>query len=656
MLHIDGPFVAAAILAFWALAAAEAGSISVWPVDPHVRVFRDTERPAASPDALRLRAARNEYEPGQFAIRSAQPLKDVRVELSPLEGPEGHRIGPEQLSWSFVGFIPLTKNTPLAEHLRVRAAPCEVPDPLLDARGLDLPADTTQPVWLTIRVPRDAAPGVYKGQVTVAAGATQASIPVELAVRPFALPDERHLFVTNWFSTGNIAKAHKVAPRSEPFWALLERYARNMAEHRQNVFEAPWALVEVTRDADGKLSFDYQQFDRFVELFLKAGVADRIEITHVGSFGEGGWSGSEIVLSRVAARDRGAPGAGDGSGKTVRLSPEEGLRPLLADIERHLAERGWLDKAMIHVADEPSLNNVESWRRASDFVHQAAPRLRRIDAIETLDFTGALEVWVMKLSHFDRWRQAYEARRAGNEFWFYLCCHPYGSTYPNRFLDYPLAAIRVLHWINFTEDLPGYLHWGLNHWRDEPFGAPPDNLPPGDTHVVYPGTNGPLNSIRWEIQRESLEDYEYLRLLAARTAELKRRLGAAAAFLHPDRRARELARGVVPAITDWERDPARILAVREAVADEIVALETEPLLLVETEPPAGSRLVQGPIAVEVRGVTTPGAAVKVAGRPVQVSPDGSFAAISHSAKPELTIEAEHNGKTKTVTRSFSVQP
>jgi hypothetical protein len=629
--------------------AAGRQGVAVWPVDPHVKVFRDAE--PAPPGPVTLRAARNEYEPGQIAFRAEEPLEGVRVEIGPLVHEDGGAsIGGDSVACSFVGFIPLTKNTRDSEKLQLRAAPCEVPDPLLDARTIDVEPGSAQPVWITVRVPEDARPGTYRGEVVVVTGDDRAALPVELAVDPFVLPDERHLPVTNWFNVRNIANAHHVELWSEPFWAILERYAANMAAHRQNVAYTPWTLIEITQGADGALSFDYRRFDRFVELFEKAGAADWVEITHVGHFGPGGWGGHQIVFRKVTATN-------GQTGESVALGPEEGLAPLLADLQRHLAERGWLDKAMIHVADEPSINNIASWRRASEFVHRAGPRIRRIDAIETIDFGGALEVWVPKLSHFERWREAYEARRGENELWYYICCHPYGNVYPNRFLDYPTTCVRVLHWINFAEDLSGYLHWGLNHWGEDPFGTPRDRLPPGDTHVIYPGSAGPLSSIRWEIQRESLEDYEYLHLLAAKTAERKGRLGAAAAFLEPRRRARELCRRVVPSIAAWERDPARIAATRHAIADEIIALDQAPLLLVQTEPPAGSTLINGPIVVEVRGIVEPGAKVTVGGRRVEVRDDGTFACTArpNAETGELPIEAEHERQKKVAVRRFVVR-
>jgi hypothetical protein len=621
---------------------APGGSLAVWPVDPHVKVFRDAPPQPSGP--IKLRAARNEFEPAQFAVRSGAPIQGLRVELSPLRHAEGKgTIGPEHLRWNFLGFIPLAKNTPVSETIQVRKAPCELPDPLLEARSIDLAPNTTQPVWITVFVPKDAPAGRYRGEAKVIAGETGAAMPIELAVDPFTLPDQRHVLVTNWFTSGNIAKSHKVEPWSEAFWAVLDRYARNMAAHRQNVALAPWDLVDVVRQTDGKLAFNYARFDRFVEVFQRAGVSDGIEITHVGG-GKNGW-GTDIQFSSVHAHDR-------KTGKSVTLAPEEGLFPLLADLEKHLDQRGWLGKAMIHIADEPCLMNLDSWKTASALVHRAAPRLRRIEAIEMSEAQGELEIWVPKLSHFDRWREAYEAQRKGNEFWFYICCHPYGNIYPNRFLDYPLSRVRVLHWMNFSEDLQGYLHWGWNFWGKDPFGTPSANLPPGDTHVVYPGSQGPLDSIRWEIQRESLEDFEYLHLLMTKTAAVQKQLGPAARCFDPQRRALELSRRVVRAVSDTEVDPAKIEAARRAIADEILAIDQPPLLLIRTEPTENTVLVEGPISVEVRGATEPGAKVKVNGSPVAVHADGSFRALAGS---KVRVEAEHEGKKKVVTRTFQVR-
>ena len=72
--------------------------------------------------------------------------------------------------------------------------------------------------------------------------------------------------------------------------------------------------------------------------------------------------------------------------------------------------------------------------------------------------------------------------------------------------------------------LRGYLHWGLNQYHADPFAqsvvhhpspvATPNNfLPAGDTHIVYPGKDGPLSSLRFEAHRIGIEDFEMLRRL-----------------------------------------------------------------------------------------------------------------------------------------------
>jgi len=47
-------------------ATANGEGMSVWPVDPHVKVFRDLE--PAPTGTVSLRAARNEHEPVQVSV------------------------------------------------------------------------------------------------------------------------------------------------------------------------------------------------------------------------------------------------------------------------------------------------------------------------------------------------------------------------------------------------------------------------------------------------------------------------------------------------------------------------------------------------------------------------------------------------------------
>jgi len=119
----------------------------------------------------------------------------------------------------------------------------------------------------------------------------------------------------------------------------------------------------------------------------------------------------------------------------------------------------------------------------------------------------------------------------GGELWCYTCCVP-GGRYLNRLLDQSLLRPRLMHWANHHYGLKGYLHWGLNHYApdQDPFErsvvtqSGDKKLPAGDTHIVYPGSDGPWSSMRLEAMREGIEDYELLARVAAKDAAAARRI------------------------------------------------------------------------------------------------------------------------------------
>jgi hypothetical protein len=108
--------------------------------------------------------------------------------------------------------------------------------------------------------------------------------------------------------------------------------------------------------------------------------------------------------------------------------------------------------------------------------------------------------------------------------WCYYCCGPRGP-YLNRLLDTPLAKIAMHGFLFYRWPFRGFLHWGYNYWYEsqtrnliDPYTVQ-DGLAWsrgwafGDTFEVYPGENGPVDSIRWEVFGESLQDYRLLQTL-----------------------------------------------------------------------------------------------------------------------------------------------
>jgi hypothetical protein len=308
----------------------------------------------------------------------------------------------------------------------------------------------------------------------------------------------------------------KPFPKKETpdYWELLRRYARDMAEHRQNVARAaPLQLVDYA-GSGARMRFDFRRFDQWVKIFIDEGFA-MIEGQQLG-WRKGDWNGP-FVVSTYVVKD----------GKTVeeRVDPtspqaDQFYSQFLPALQQHLRQRGWADRYVQHVADEPNDANAESYRAMAALVRKYAPGMRTLDAGYTTKLEGAVDIWVPHIDTLHKNIAYYQARKTkGEEVWFYTCVAAQGE-YANRFMEQPLLKTRLLHWINYRYGVTGYLHWGYNYWTADPFADPVDVregnfvLPAGESWIVYPGKDGVIDSIRFEAMRDGIADYELFSQLA----------------------------------------------------------------------------------------------------------------------------------------------
>ena len=621
--------------------------LECFAVSDLVRIFSDGYHCPAPGEVIEIFGIRKEYLSAQCVIKANQDLKGVTVSLSPLRHIERSASLPSAaISWNFVGTIPIAENTPKYRKTDlIRTAPARFPDYLMEQRQISLKKDEYRAVYLTVHVPRDAEQGDYEASLTVRSDHGSALLPLHLTIYPLTLPDERHLMVTEWYTTRKFGQFHGIGSSdSEEFYKMLSLYARNMAEHRQNVFRVSLDLIESSLGEDGKLQFDFSRFDKWTDVFWNTGRMDLLETGFVARFGEGGWSSNEIVLRDFRVRS---------ANGTVTMPGEKFLPHFLPALEKHLRTKGWLEKTVFHIADEPSNHNVMSWRQASQFVHRHAPTLRRIDAIETPHCFGRLEIWVPKLDYLDTWYDVYrKAQAQGNELWFYTVGIFQRGSHPNKTVDVPLIESRILHWLNYRFGLKGYLHWGFNHWTDDPFEDPGRHR--GDGWHVYPKQDGLLNSLRWEQMRNGIQDYEYFWLLEKKIRAMKTQLSERLFMIDPSLRGVEIASQVVKTMSDYNKEPQALYAAKRQIIDELLSLDRAPQLLVQTTPLEHS-VVANDCMIDLYGWAEPGTRITVGGKELPVSPDGLFMEnVRLSRDNMVVVEAELGQNKKTIIRSFGV--
>lgn len=542
-------------------------SFDVWVQDSLTKVFKDSVKPEDATREVSIDAVRNESEAAQIVVRPFEDIDAFRVYVTGLQH-ESNEYALTKVYARFVGYVPVKRNTPDTppEEL-IRKAPGLFPDPLLEEQTIKLKKRENQPIWLTVHIPKDAPSGNYHGELTLK-GYDEENVKVHLKVHDITLRDERTLELSNFLSPYNISKFHRVELWSEEYWALLRAYARNLAEHRQSSIITP--ILELTRiyKGDGCLEFDFQLLDRWINLFREVGVIGIVEGGYLAGRPpktvEGWWTVPEFLSASYLVLNR------DGSiayvQEPVKVSNpvfEEFISQFMPTLQKHLEDIGLLDNYFQHIADEPIDRNAESYKYIVNLVGKYAPKIKIIEASTCKQLVDYINVVVPLLDDYDRNMSFYEERKKkGNEIWFYTCLSPTGR-YPNRFIDYSLVKVRILHWINFKYGLKGYLHWGYNYWTENPFedveNEPhhPFPLPPGDAFIVYPGKSGPLDSIRFEALRDGVEDYEMLKMLAERKG-LDEAIG--------------LCSMAVKNITKYVRTSRELLSVRLKLIEELESL------------------------------------------------------------------------------------
>ena len=630
-------------------AATQGPPFECFAVSDLIRVFEDSYGCPRPRTAIEIFGIRNEIVSAQCVIQANEPLDRVAVTVSPLVNDEHSVSMPESaIEWNFVGCIRISENTPKHKGTDlIRPAPARFPDYLAEERAVSLEQDGYKAVFLTVRIPRNATAGRYKGTVTVNSNRGSRSLPLRLRVYPLTLPDERHLMVTKWYTTSKFRQFHGIDSRDpEKFYQMLALYAQNMAEHRQNVFRVSLDLIASKRHGGDRFEFDFSKFDKWADIFWSTGRMDLLETGFVARFGEGGWSSREILLRDFRVLD-------ESTGRTVTVPGKEFLPRFLPALEDHLREKNWLDKTVFHIADEPSNHNVMSWREASDYVHRWAPALRRIDAIETPHCFDRLEIWVPKLDHLATWHGAFKnAQDQGNELWFYTVGIFQRGSYPNKTADVALIESRLLHWLNYRFGLKGYLHWGFNSWTDNPFEDPGKHR--GDGWQVYPKKDGLLCSLRWEQMRNGLQDYEYLWLLEDKISRIRAGLGERLSIIDPSRRGVEIASQVVKSMDTYTKDPNTLYAAKEQIIEELLDLDRAPRVIVQTNPPEHTAVGYG-CAIDLYGWAEPGARITIGGREVPVAADGLFMEnVRLSRDNTIVVKAENDGDRKVIVRSFGV--
>ncbi len=495
--------------------------LDVWLAENSRRYYPDS--PSLRCRTLRLDSALNEGSSFQVLMRHDDPLPK-KIEVS-VQGPEGW-----QLRVRRVGYIPV-------RHLNVYPLPLSandqeggdkipgyVPDPLFEEEKILLPSRETHAFWISVRPSEDAVAGEYKLTVSIAGEKGHVrKLHTRLLLYPLRLEERRDFRITHWFYADSIFAWYKLRPFSEEFWQLCEKFVVNYAAHGLDTLyvpvftppldgvKLPTQLLGVEKIGESQYRFDWSAVKRWVEMARAQGIS-HFEWSH--PFTQ--W-GAEFAIRIYKGQGLDEVLLWPPDTKATSTIYRTFLEQYLPELHTFLQQEKLLDCSFFHISDEPhGETHLENYRQARQLLQELAPWMKTMDALTDITYAH-LNLTDMPVPSITT---ALSFLEAGLDCWCYYCCGPRGP-YLNRLLDTPLAKIAMHGFLFYRWPFKGFLHWGYNYWfrsqtRElvDVFTLQDGDKWPGwaygDTSVVYPGPEGPIDSLRWEIFAEALQDYRLL--------------------------------------------------------------------------------------------------------------------------------------------------
>ena len=556
--------------------------VGLWWASSGWKVSRTRPVPKEEGKAVLIRAAKNETEAAQLVLRPATPLHGLTAKAGDLTGPNGALLSAGRVDILRVRYVEVKQPT---DPTGV-AAPW--PDPLPPFRGpIEVPAGTNQPLWVRVHIPTDAVAGVYTGHIQLRAKGYEADAPLEVEVYNFKLPRRMTCTTSFGFSFRNVVRYQKLTtPLLQR--AVLERYLEDFSAHHISPYDpAPLDPFKVTWEGL-QPHFDWTAWDAAMEHAIDD-LGFNAFVVPIQGMGGGTY------------HDRRKPTLLGYSEDTP--SYRQAFRAYVQAVQEHLREKGWLDKAYVYWFDEPEPKDYAFVMNGFRKLRESAPDLRRMltEQVEG-ELVGGPNIWCPVSYAYD-FKRAEPRRRAGDTFWWYVCTGP-KAPYATLFIDHPATELRVWLWQTWKNKIEGILVWQTNYWTsgaaypkrlqnpyEDPmswtsgYSTPAGVRRPwgnGDGRFIYPPEaaasglqdgpvlDGPVDSIRWEMLRDGIEDYEYFvllrRLLAAHGDELD--VSQRAAY----EKLLEVPKEVSESTVRFTLDPAPIQAHRHLLARAIEAL------------------------------------------------------------------------------------
>lgn len=404
----------------------------------------------------------------------------------------------------------------------------EIAVPLELEQGFDIPAGENQAIWADIYIPKNSSPGLYYGSITIQTETDEQTVPVELEVLDFVLPDTPTSKTMLVVGGGDINERY-----------LGEKWPSGVKE----------VLAEEIQDKHFQLahrhkisligSGDHYSEDRPNDAWIPR-LDGTLFTAKNGYAGPGTGVGNGVYAIGIYGSWQ-WKGEGKASMHQHANGWETWFQEYFPDVEHFIY---LIDES----ADYAQTQKWAKWIEETDGPGKNLPSMATIWLLDAIEKTPSLDIAAssMYVGDTEKVQDAadYFLSSAVKKLYFYNGGRPGQGSF---MIDDDGIALRELAWGQFKKNIDRWFYWESTYYNnfqaglgntnvfgqahtfggkdrfDDSVGETGWNYSNGDGVLFYPGTDlvfpsesygidGPIASLRLKHWRRGIQDSDYLKL------------------------------------------------------------------------------------------------------------------------------------------------
>jgi hypothetical protein len=423
------------------------------------------------------------------------------------------------------------------------------PDPLwpiANADNISLVANENTSIWFSVFVDINTIAGDYCTNISV----DGINIPVCLHVFDFRISDTLHVKSQMNFSHNTILTKYSVPGYTDEYWFYVNKMKQFIKDHRLTPKSVTWPGGVTSASSSNGTAYPFIDYDCNGGLTDNDGIwgfeipaADYIDgdtlrndVGFPSFMAATFYDNDPSIDQRKSTFCSQTRSSSDWLSNPNSTYNQEWFDQYYYGLQNYLYSTGYLDKAYYYMANEPqNQDDYDAVAWYSRYLKEAAPDMKLMVSEEPKpeiynhsDYVSdaQIDIWTAHWGMFLNPDTSLNRLSYHNEeTWMYFLKSTYLPRFNSITIDHPGIEGKFCGWFLWKYRLRGLAYYQFNNWGSNPWTSPNPYGQNGECFLMYPPSETNSNitygsnnhrfvpSVRLEMIRDGLEDYEYFYLL-----------------------------------------------------------------------------------------------------------------------------------------------